>query len=277
MSLVYYVVNRFRPDRGIDSIKMFYFQVIGTFLTFLIVFKNSQTWSRFWEARTNLGGVCNHSRSLVRRLLFSTDLVCGDAVGDECVDRLQRHLRAFFLLTMDDLRTTHDLSSGPILEVLTADELEELSELRRRPLIILAWIEETLHRLSRHVPISDRKEIELENHIEALSLHYHALTKAKSTPMPFAYSQLVALGVHVYCFTVPVAFLQDFSWFIWGPSFVMGLLLFGIIQVELELSDPFGSDHTDLKLDVFLAQVEENLGDYIHRWTRLTKAEALSA
>ena len=57
----------------------------------------------------------------------------------------------------------------------------------------------------------------------------------------------------------------------------MGLLLFGIIQVELELSDPFGSDHTDLKLDVFLAQVEENLGDYIHRWTRLTKAEALSA
>ena len=36
-------------------------------------------------------------------------------------------------------------------------------------------------------------------------------------------------------------------------------------------------DHTDLKLDVFLAQVEENLGDYIHRWTRLTKAEALSA
>ena len=32
-----------------------------------------------------------------------------------------------------------------------------------------------------------------------------------------------------------------------------------------------------LKLDVFLAQVEENLGDYIHRWTRLTKAEALSA
>ena len=41
--------------------------------------------------------------------------------------------------------------------------------------------------------------------------------------------------------------------------------------------EPFGSDHTDLKLDVFLAQVEENLGDYIHRWTRLTKAEALSA
>ena len=57
----------------------------------------------------------------------------------------------------------------------------------------------------------------------------------------------------------------------------MGLLLFGIIQVELELSDPFGSDHTDLKLDVFLAQVEENLGDYIHRWTRRPKAEALSA
>ena len=36
-------------------------------------------------------------------------------------------------------------------------------------------------------------------------------------------------------------------------------------------------ERTDLKLDVFLAQVEENLGDYIHRWTRLTKAEALSA
>ena len=36
-------------------------------------------------------------------------------------------------------------------------------------------------------------------------------------------------------------------------------------------------EYTDLKLDVFLAQVEENLGDYIHRWTRLTKAEALSA
>ena len=65
-------------------------------LTFLIVFKNSQTWSRF----CNLGGVCNHG-SLMRRLLFSTDLVCG-AVGDECVGGCSAPLPAW--TAADDAR-----------------------------------------------------------------------------------------------------------------------------------------------------------------------------
>ena len=117
----------------------------------------------------------------------------------------------------------------------------------------------------------------LDQPVEALSQAYHGCTKIRSQPLPFSYSQLIALLTFVYCSTVPACFINSFGQFIFLPTFVMALVYFGISHVGSELSDPFGSDHTDLKLDVFLAQVEENLGDYIHRWTRLTKAEALSA
>ena len=45
----YYMVNNFRPDNRLDNISPFYFSVLGSCLSFLVVFKSNMAYSRFWE------------------------------------------------------------------------------------------------------------------------------------------------------------------------------------------------------------------------------------
>ena len=45
----YYVVNNMRPDNKLENISPFYFMVLGSCLSFLVVFKSNMAYSRFWE------------------------------------------------------------------------------------------------------------------------------------------------------------------------------------------------------------------------------------
>ena len=45
----YYLANDMRPDRKLENISPFYFMVLGSCLSFLVVFKSNMAYSRFWE------------------------------------------------------------------------------------------------------------------------------------------------------------------------------------------------------------------------------------
>ena len=75
---MYYIANMMRPDKGIDTLNNFYFEVLGNCLSLLLVFKSNTAYSRFWEARGWVGTLCNATRSFMRRLLFTGRLRPGD-------------------------------------------------------------------------------------------------------------------------------------------------------------------------------------------------------
>ena len=133
---MYYIANMMRPDKGIDTLNNFYFEVLGNCLSLLLVFKSNVSYIRFWEARTHVGSLLNHLRSFTRRLLFSSDLRAGDAQVEAAIENMFRWQRAFFILLMQDVRLTQDL--GRISDdVITNDEKEFLLSARRRPLTVL--------------------------------------------------------------------------------------------------------------------------------------------
>ena len=68
---------------------------------------------------------------------------------------------------------------------------------------------------------------------------------------------------------MPTTFIQSFGSYICAPTFVMGLVYFGISYVGSELSDPFGHDTNDIHLEAFHRQIEEDLGYYIMQWSLL--------
>ena len=106
---------------------------------------------------------------------------------------------------------SQDLARVPS-DVLTLKEREELTNVRRRPLMLLAWCQATIRSLAREGHISERISLRLEDHIESISQAYHGCTKIKSQPMPFSYSQLIGLLSHLYCFSVPITFITSFSY-----------------------------------------------------------------
>ena len=158
---MYYIANMMRPDKGIDTLNNFYFEVLGNCLSLLLVFKSNVSYIRFWEARTHVGSLLNHLRSFTRRLLFSSDLRAGDAQVEAAIENMFRWQRAFFILLMQDVRLTQDL--GRISDdVITNDEKEFLLSARRRPLTVLGWLQAGVSDLHHQGHISERLQMALE-------------------------------------------------------------------------------------------------------------------
>ena len=158
---MYYIANMMRPDKGIDTLNNFYFEVLGNCLSLLLVFKSNVSYIRFWEARTHVGSLLNHLRSFTRRLLFSSDLRAGDAQVEAAIENMFRWQRAFFILLMQDVRLTQDL--GRISDdVITNDEKEFLLSARRRPLTVLGWLQAGVSDLHHQGHISERLQMALQ-------------------------------------------------------------------------------------------------------------------
>ena len=122
LSQIYYVINTMRPDDRLEGVGVFYFIVLGMLLSFLLVFNANIAYGRFWEARGHIDAFCNASHCVMRKLLFSSDLRLGTPAVEEAVNDVQRYIRAFLILMMQDVRTTNDLSRVPA-DVLTGQEL----------------------------------------------------------------------------------------------------------------------------------------------------------
>jgi len=265
VSIIIYIFCQ-RPDAKLNDVGEngeMYFRVLGMCLSFLSVFITNMSMGRFWEARGNVGGICNHSRSLARKLLFTTDDLARTNDADRAtVEMLLRYERAFFALLLQDLRSAHNLNAVPE-SVLLATEKQRLASVRRRPLMLLGWMAIQVRQLVRGGKISERIEVSLMRHMDEMSESYHGCTKIKSQPMPFSYAQLAAMLTLIFCLTVPVTFISSFGWFLAAPSFVMGLVYFGISTVANGLADPFGTDSADINLDGFGTQIQEDLDSYV--------------
>ena len=270
LAQIYYVINTMRPDNRLEGVGTFYFVVLGDMLSFLLVFNANIAYSRFWEARGHMESFCNAGHCLMRKLLFSSDLRLGTPEVEEAVNDVQRYIRAFLILMIQDLRTTNDLSRVPA-DTLTSQEKEDMQTARRRPLLVLGWMQMVLRRLCRDGHMTERLQLRIAADLEHMSQAYHGCTKIRSQPMPFAFMQLIAVVTRLYCFTVPITFISAFSYGITVPTFIMGLIYFGMNDVSDHLADPFGIDSNDIHLEVFLRQIDEDFVNYYTEWIMLRR------
>lgn len=270
LSQIYYVINTMRPDNRLEGVGVFYFVVLGMLLSFLLVFNANIAYSRFWEARGHIDSFCNASHCMMRKLLFSSDLRLGTPAVEEAVNDAQRYIRAFLILMMQDVRTTNDLSRVPA-DARTSKEKEDMEIARRRPLLVLGWLQMVLRGLSRDGHMTERLQLKIDADLEEMSQAYHGCTKIRSQPMPFAFMQLITLVTRIYCFSVPITFISAFSYGITVPTFIMGVVYFGMNDVSDHLADPFGIDSNDIHLEVFLRQIDEDFFNYYTEWTMLPR------
>ena len=77
---------------------------------------------------------------------------------------------------------------------------------------------------------------------------YQAMRRIAFTPMPFPYAQAVKILTLLYVFLSPLAYCTVLKW--WTPlgAFLMGVFVFGIEEIGVELEDPFGKDANDIDM-----------------------------
>ena len=246
------------------------FTLVGTGLSILLVFRNNESYARYWEARTLWGQVLANCRSFARLALTLTRSNASksgprdDAISPE----LEHTRRDLVLRTIAFLHSLPPTLRGDsaaeadfdsLAKFLPPDEVETLRAQKNVPAAILhtqgervadAWRRDFLH--PQHVPI-------LDEHLSALTLSFGSCEKIARTPIPPAYGLLARGIVWVFMTLLPFGFVSELGW---KTVFLAPLVafLFGALQrFGEEVEHPFELKHDGLPLDSLSSALEIEL------------------
>mmetsp|Transcript_62997 Transcript_62997/g.142384 ORF Transcript_62997/g.142384 Transcript_62997/m.142384 type:complete len:363 (+) Transcript_62997:101-1189(+) len=242
-----------------------------TFLVgFLIVFRTSQSYSRFWDACTctaemraqwydgasALVAFCRHSQA-----------------DEECVRRF-KHLivRLFSMLHAAALAEVEDKTSkdtqGLRLNLIDPDGIDAKTLCSLQPLeckvgMIFQWIQVVIVDniktgvLNIPPPILSRVFQQVGNGMVAL----HDAIKISTVPFPFPYAQTCDLLLVMHWMTTPVIIQSWTSSLGWAGifSFIMVFTYWSLNSIAVELENPFGADANDLDFSEMQTDLNRHL------------------
>lgn len=234
---------------------------------FLLVFRTSQAYSRFWDGATT-----------VQQMQSKWCDACGSLVAfshkskkpAEQVQHFQHVLvRLFSLLHSLALQQIHDLHDESF-EVIDLQGLDGRCHQALRACaatcrveLVSCWIHQLIVDnidtgiMPAPPPIQSRVFQEMSNG----SLNMHNAYKIAKTPFPFPYAQMTTVLLLAHWILTPVlmcSWTQHWAWaFIWTFTPVLSFWCIDLIASEIE--QPFGADVNDLPTHELQAMMNESL------------------
>mmetsp|Transcript_46587 Transcript_46587/g.85422 ORF Transcript_46587/g.85422 Transcript_46587/m.85422 type:complete len:520 (+) Transcript_46587:70-1629(+) len=242
-----------------------------TFLVgFLIVFRTSIAYSRFWDGMTSthkmraewfdacssVCAFCKHSEASREKIEdFQTLLV-----------NLFSLLHAVSMAEIEDSNSDdHSNIQGFDVTLLSDNFIDDQSLLAIRdswakPELVFQWIQQVIVEnirtgvLSIPPPILSRAFNELANGM----VEFHEALKVSSIPFPFPYAQTCDFLLVAHGFMTPLIISQwvNDMWWAMVLSFLQLFIMWSLRCIAVELENPFGTDANDL--DQHLMQEEMN-------------------
>lgn len=240
------------------------YQIFTFVLGFIMVFRSSLAYSRFWEGRTELETM---SSKWGDAALLS--VVFDNASGDDVVPS-KNHWR-WQLLSLSSL--LHGMALATLggveeFEVLSGIDPKCVEAFREQLVndqvnVAFLWLQDTL--TQRHAsggldipsPIITRIFQELSTGM----LGFNNAVKIHNTPFPFPYVQLISLCLLILTVTsgfVMHHYIDNAFWAVVFTAITVGGY-HSINEVAVELEDPFGDDANDLPMEAYQRQFNARL------------------
>mmetsp|Transcript_70251 Transcript_70251/g.121719 ORF Transcript_70251/g.121719 Transcript_70251/m.121719 type:complete len:464 (+) Transcript_70251:44-1435(+) len=241
-----------------------------TLIGFLVVFRTSHAYSRFWE------GACAASRMRFEWVHCASLLVAfckfSDASAKECVKFKHTIIRLFSILHATAMSEVFDESGKDCLEAnldlidaqgLDTQTWEGISQSTCKFHMVVNWILQLMvvntksGLLSVPPPILGAAYQHLGNGTRTL---YHAIT-ISSTPLPFPYAQICDVVLLVHWTITPLITAQWVESAVWAAlfSFIQVFVFCSLNTVAVEIEQPFGMDANDLSAEEFQDRMNECL------------------
>ncbi len=227
--------------------------LIGTALGLLLVFRTNSSYDRFWEGRRMWGNIINESRNLARASGIQLASV------PELNQRVLGWLVCFSHASMHALQRRGALSLGPTADRLPPGEVAAALAAEHVPLAVAGNITRALQAARQQGVLSDYLFVSLDQNVQLLVDYLGSCERIHSTPLPFAYMVHLRRLILLYCYTLPLALVQDFAWWTIPATLFVSYAFFGIEEIGVEIEDPFGSDDNDLPLERFCETIGRNV------------------
>lgn len=290
-ALLHWMLRRYTPDAdgdgvpdaiqnmtGVDVIWSGYTFVLG----FLVVFRNNQAYSRFWEGATLISQVRGEWFNAVSSLFAFTSRKPEKA--EEVYAFRQLLIRLASMMYCAALQQVCDTDADDSLQILDTEgiapgHLEFLEAANDQCEVLLQWVQQLI--IESHdagvvdvpPPILSRAFQELSRGIVTLN----NARKIKDIPFPFPYAQMLVCMLVVHWLVTPMlASLVIESW--WWAA-VMSFLVTGsfwtLMHIAMEIDQPFGADANDLPIKAMMKDYNRSLLSLLNSATQKSPSFAL--
>lgn len=271
--------------------------LLGTATAFIVGFKNTQTYSRTWEARTIWGGILNSSRSW--------GIMCRDFIDDdECTRKLVYRHFAWLTALRYQLRESRQWETSfktynaeyqkfysiPEKEVSLEDELskylsgEEMTYIlstKNRAAQILSLQSATIKNLESRKQIDTLKFLDFQKLIRDFYDHQGRAERIKNFPYPRQFASINSFFIILFCVLLPFSMVNEFDklndavngfmkgymvWLVVPFSVLVSWVYTSLEQVGESTENPFEGSANDVPISQMSRTIEidmrEMLGEH---------------
>lgn len=248
---------------------------------FLVIFRTSQAYSRFWEGATSthkMGAEWFDScSSLVAFCKASTAAPEVVTEFENLLVRLFSMLHAAALGEIED-STLEDVDTNAFkMDLIDPEAIDEASIMHIKQCdakveLIFQWIQQLVVKniktgvLAIPPPILSRAFQEIASGM----VHFHDAMKISSVPFPFPYAQTCDCLLLLHWGLVPFVVSQwvDHEWWAGIFSFMQVFALWVLNFIAMELENPFGTDANDIDGESMQRVMNNNLRLLLHPHTK---------
>ena len=233
--------------------------LFGSAIGVILAFRNSTSYSRWWEARILWGSIVNNCRSWAR--LVTTTLRSDDKAASGEIEQIRRKMVYYQIAWVHSLRQ-HLRRLDPLSDVsslLTPEEIDALRDQKNVPVAIQQWQSLLLRDALDRGWIDLAQWQAMNQSLDDLVDAQGGAERIKNTPMPRQYDYLPQVCAHIFCFLLPLAMVSSLGWFTPLGSTLVGFIFLALDQIGRDLEDPFDNRVHDIPLTSITRTIDINL------------------
>jgi|SRR5579859_1501403 len=226
------------------------FTLFGIALALFLGFRNSASYDRFWEGRRLWGSLVNTTRSLTRQAMTLVSHPNGTSP-------FVNHLIAIAYTLKHQLRDTDP--SADIDRLLPPDLATRAKAARYKPVLLVKELGQWVQKQKSDGRLDSIAQQSFDANLGRLTDIIGGCERIAGTPIPYSYSVLLHRTVYVYCFLLPLGFVDSLGWM---TPIIVVFVAYTYVALEAiadELENPFGLLPNDLALDTICHALENTL------------------
>jgi len=226
--------------------------LVGTAVSLLLAFRTSQSYERWWEARTVWGAIVNDSRTFIRQLC--------QYIPDERRDVLKEFAdrqNIFNYALGESLRRLH--FSPRVEAYLNFHNIQAMNI----PNALLDEHSKGIRQLERNGWVSDIQQVQLNETLARICDSMGKCERIKNTVFPRSYSVLLHTLIYVFAAILPFG-LEDKQLVVEiGMTIIIPVLFVAIEKTAIKMQDPFENSPVDTPMTSIAQTIEINIGQMI--------------
>ena len=217
------------------------FSLIGLTLAIFLGFRNSTSYSRWWEARVLWGTLLVECRAAMRHALTLVD------DGPAHAPVLARRLSALAHALRHQLRQSD--ATADLARLLPPDEAARVKGARFPAAMALQMCGEWLRDMRQQGRVAPPLVPVLDAPLAQLGTALGGCERIAGTPIPFTYSVIIHRTIYSYCLLLPFGLVDSIGSMTPVVVAFIACTFFAREALGSEIEEPFGLAANDLALD----------------------------